>query len=371
MRILFLAPRFHTNQVDLVSKLVGEGHEVSFIVMGRSNSEDHSLIVPFVVGPSWIGKIVNRLFNTNDDFALMAHYAWPKLIRLYRALFAIRPDTVISRGFMEPYILFSLPYVLLRRCRFVVYTQGPKYRSRIPFRVCMFNFVATRLLRFRWFTAVKYVGDPQHAVETLSNVQFIPFFKRIHPEARNRFYDTEHPRLLTVGKFIERKNFLLLLRVVSRLRDSYPLSLTIIGECTNEEHRANHKEVMEFIAAHGLATCVTVHTNKSYRWVQDQYLRHDIFLMASVREPASVSQLEAMAHGLAVICSNDNGTAHYVAHGVNGVVVEPNEPAILDAIAGYCQSPQTIIEHGRRSMQLLDDTYNVDESYTKLMALLT
>src|SRR5690625_5554899 len=49
MRILFVAPRFHTNQVPLMEALLAGGHQVQFHVERVRPSEDHSLVTPRVI----------------------------------------------------------------------------------------------------------------------------------------------------------------------------------------------------------------------------------------------------------------------------------------------------------------------------------
>ena len=46
MRILFIAPRFHTNQLHLVHKLIEEGHIVDFFTIGKGISEDYTDVMP-------------------------------------------------------------------------------------------------------------------------------------------------------------------------------------------------------------------------------------------------------------------------------------------------------------------------------------
>ena len=44
--------------------------------------------------------------------------------------------------------------------------------------------------------------------------------------------------------------------------------------------------------------------NNKPKNVQEIYKKHDLFVLPSVNEPASVSNLEAMSHGLAVITTD-------------------------------------------------------------------
>ncbi|MCC8146263.1 MAG: hypothetical protein LIO93_07465 [Bacteroidales bacterium] len=52
MRILFTAPRYHTNQVPIVKGLLGKGHEVRYFVVFKGASEEYTFCEPTVLKPS-------------------------------------------------------------------------------------------------------------------------------------------------------------------------------------------------------------------------------------------------------------------------------------------------------------------------------
>lgn len=57
----------------------------------------------------------------------------------------------------------------------------------------------------------------------------------------------------------------------------------------------------------------------------------DIFVLSSLREGTSISLLEAMASGVAPIVTKVGGNPAIVAHGVDGLLVEPQDPEGLGA----------------------------------------
>ena len=59
-----------------------------------------------------------------------------------------------------------------------------------------------------------------------------------------------------------------------------------------------------------------------------KYIVHDIFIF-DFNEVASISLLEAMAHGCVAITSDQNGTASYINNGNNGFVFDPNDMETL------------------------------------------
>ena len=49
MKIAFLAPRFHTNQISIIKYLLKSKKQVSFYVTRISQIEDHSVLKPIVI----------------------------------------------------------------------------------------------------------------------------------------------------------------------------------------------------------------------------------------------------------------------------------------------------------------------------------
>lgn len=361
--VLFMAPRFHTNQVDFVERLVRAGYRVSFIAMGTRANEDHSLIVPRVLKLSFAGRLLNRFLNPDDDLPKRTLVGAPQLTDLYRALRDAKPDVVVVRGLFSPYILFALPYFLARRTRIVIYTQGARFRSQVPIRLRLFSLLALDLLRWDWFTTVDHVGVACEGAAVHPRLRFIPFFKNVSDSAVTRDYNVCAPRLLGIGKFIERKNLLMLLNALAHLGPSSTMSLTWVGECSTAEHRAYLATVQRQIDRLGLTDRVRLLTNLPHDEVARLYRSHDIFVMPSVDEPASVSQVEAMAGGLPVICSGDNGTAHYIRHGFNGYIIDATAEELAGCLRRYADSPQMIRLHGQNSVQLMKSTFSIDRAF--------
>jgi len=370
MNILFLAPRYHTNQVDLVSKLIEQGHEVSFAVMRKGPTEDYSTITPYVVGPSWFSKVINRIAKRPVPCFGRTH-GLPNLTRLYRGLKLSKADVAIIRDIRSGYGLLSLPYLLLSHTKMVIYTQRPKYEDNMMRYLKLSYFVLFKLMRFRGFTPVKCRGAFLDSSKKDTPLKYIPFFKYVSSESRSRTYNTCEPRLLTVGKFEPRKNLLLLLDVFKKLSGRYKCSLTIVGEVSLAKRKQYHHRIKAFIADNNMEDKVRLLVNQSYQNVQKLYLEHDIYVISSVREQGSISQVEAMAHGLPIICSDDNGTAHYVKHNVNGFVVKADNDNLYKAIAYFFENPQMIKAFGSKSVELLETEFNIEEAYDKFMNIIS
>lgn len=67
MRIAFIAPRYHTNQISLVKYLIKSKNVVSFYVTRIGKSEDHSSLKPKIIKLSYISKIIKLFVKSSND----------------------------------------------------------------------------------------------------------------------------------------------------------------------------------------------------------------------------------------------------------------------------------------------------------------
>jgi len=148
-------------------------------------------------------------------------------------------------------------------------------------------------------------------------------------------------RLLYVGQVLEHKGVHLAIAALGRLRESgrFPdLELTVAGQCLSAEYR----ERLDGVARQWNLTQAV-----SYRGVVRReelpalYSSHGILVFPSVwDEPMGIVVMEAMACGLAVVCSGAGGSGELIRDGVDGLLFTRND-------AGDC---------ARKIGQLLDDS---------------
>ena len=88
--------------------------------------------------------------------------------------------------------------------------------------------------------------------------------------------------------------------------------------------------------------------------MQREYELHDLFVLASRKDAASVSLLEAMAHSLPVICSDGNGTQCYIRPGENGYVFGRDDvDGLVAAMEQIVKDRERLKAMGRRSYELV------------------
>ncbi|HBE71755.1 MAG TPA: hypothetical protein DDW52_26730 [Planctomycetaceae bacterium] len=365
-RFLFLAPRFHTNQCELVNLLLEKGHEVRFVALSVGGAEDHTSLVPDVVPLSALGITINKWRNPKDDPAIRGRLGVPSLPHVWRILLQFKPDVIITRGVLRPYFLTCLPFAL--RTRILVYTQDPLFVGKLSVYRKSVYFVFLSLFRFRWFTPVEHlVPKPTPCKRSHKRMSFIPFFKSIPPNVAVRSKSgSSRLRVLGVGKLIPRKGLLETLGAIQCLDPTgEKIDFVWIGECSTPEHQDFKTQV----DLHPARNRLRLLTNLPLHAVQEEYCRHDLFVLPSKNEPASVSQVEAMAHGLPIICSSESGTAHYVEDGVNGFVIEPCAAAIAVALQQYLDDPHLVERHSANSLHKMRSRFSITTAYQALISL--
>ena len=113
---------------------------------------------------------------------------------------------------------------------------------------------------------------------------------------------------------------------------------------------------------------MTVLRNLDYAASRRLYAGHDLFVLASSREPAAISPAEAMAAGLPVICGSDNGTNYLVQPGETGFVFPDGDFAELSRrIAHFVETPSETERMGRAALRAIAETY-APEDYARRLA---
>jgi glycosyltransferase involved in cell wall biosynthesis len=123
-------------------------------------------------------------------------------------------------------------------------------------------------------------------------------------------------RLLYAGRLLEWKGLDLALRAVRRLRDrGVTVRFTIVGE------GPAHKALVQMVAELGLNDDVRWTAWMPHDQLHEQYYQHDALLFPSLRDSGGMVVLEALAHGLPVICT-DRGGPGVIANDRCGRVVQ-------------------------------------------------
>lgn len=330
MKFLYIAPRYHTNQTDIMRGLTEHGHEVCFISHYAALIEDYSCVTPIVLGYSKLYQIFDFLYvkviHRKDPAAIVykIQHGFPPVRKLRKLICDFAPDLVILR---ERSMYSMAAYLICKKKGYpcILYNQSPLWTEAA--KRDLLHRIANLLSPKLRMTPVMGVKKPGTSIK--ENDYFVPFIAepRRAPQERT-YFANDKIHILCIGKYEPRKHHLMLLQAVERLlehdrmggtdRRIGGIKLTLIGEATMPFQKENCRQVRQYVAEHHMEDVVTVKTNVPRNDMEAEYLAADIYVIPSTLEMASVSQLEAMSYSLPVICSDTNGTACYVEDGVTG-----------------------------------------------------
>lgn len=389
MKILYIAPRFHTNQVPIIRGLIREGHEVKFISHYAGAVENYEDIKPQVLGYSslfeFIYGIVKKLHILSDAklnvFRMKGGF--PPKARLKNAILDFNPDVVITRE-RSCYSISATGICRKNTIPIILYDQSPLWTDRIkddlPHRL------VRKLTPKRRMTPVlgnEYGRDGSHRI-TEDGAKYIPFVMEpeYSPAERDEAWKKRNQkgeksiRILDIGKYENRKNHLMMMDVFESLSSEYDVELTIVGECTTESHKDyfnNLKKRVDGIINEKPYLTEKIHllSNLKHDAMAECYQNADIFVLPSTGEPASISQLEAMAYSLPIVCSNQNGTSCYVEDGENGYRFADGDGEDLEKCIRKILDSDELRQHmGEISYLYVNEKYGIDLYIKKISELL-
>lgn len=371
MRVLYIAPRFHTNQADLIRGWMERGDEVRMLVRYVGKSEDHSMLTPDLCEYSRVSIALSkgyRMLRSNDENSdsFLLRFGIPSAGKIREYLKSVAPDLVILREKS----LYSL--VCYRECRkqsisALTYNQSPLYHSaEDKSREDPLHRYVDRHMPTMRITPVRYKNweEREKCTRKEANDWFVPFIVAPHCAPKDRDYCCGNMiRILEVGKFERRKNHLLMVRAFQKVYQQNPrVRLIIAGEVSNSFHEAYYKEVMQYIHEQGLDSVIQVKCNVPYEKMGEVYRESDVYVLSSSGEPAAYSILEAMSYGIPAISSSENGTADYTLPGKTGeIFLSGDEADLAEKLAWITDNPDRLIQLGQNAYRHIRREYSFSD----------
>lgn len=359
MRVLYVAPRYHNNQIPIMEGWLEDNNQVLFISQIASSGEDYSVLKPRVLGYSkvfdFIFKLRNYLKKCNDPdakFAISSKKGFPSYFKLKRLITQFAPDVVILR---ERSFYNIVAYQICKRKKIpcILYNQSPLWGSE-PLNNSMLHRIVRRNMPSFRITPV--MGEPKCKQLRETNSYYVPFVIKPKMEFSVRKYCKDGIlHLLCVGRYMECKNHILQLSTLKRLRLQYNnIHLTLVGEVTDDEQQKYYDGVISYIEENDLQPYTTVRKNVSHKEVYEEYSKADVFLLPS-EEAATIVQLEAMACSLPVICSPFGGRNAHVRDGYNGYLVKIEEEDLAHKLEIILRDLSCVEEMGKNSLKFIQE----------------
>ena len=375
-RILFLIPRYHTNMVGWVESLLTQNIEVKIIATRREFSENHTQLKPSILPAA--NSIVLRFIPLPKP--LKVKITSPKFSIIFQEVKQVEASRIVIRFELD---LVSLKYLLVARLQGVpvaIYTQWPLIDTPKFKKLILLFFV--RFLKLSIFSPVFEYGHARLNFNSVENAhksdfdlemkrkqsktelaQWIPFtLSESFTQAKDKSLCEVNESILrftTIGKFVERKNLLKIVEVFckNQMFINSDSVLTIIGECTTEEHKAVQQELNRFLENHAAFDKVKILTNLSHEEVRNILVASQVFLLQSSNEPASISILEAMGNGNALILDPASGTASYAGENY-GALAASSQDELGQCIDKVLMDSAFVAKLQNRSLEIFEEHFS-------------
>ncbi|MBO5207795.1 MAG: glycosyltransferase family 4 protein [Lachnospiraceae bacterium] len=373
MRFLYVAPRYHTNQMSIMKGLIEQGHEVCFISHYQAAIEDYSYVKPIVLGYSPLYQLIDFLYvkviHRKDPTAIVfkIQHGFPPMHKLKKLVKSFKPDVVILR---EKSMYSMAAYHICKKAGYpcILYNQSPMWSE--PEKTDFAHRMVSKMSPKMRMTPV--MGVQRSGTSMKETDFFIPFVAEPQkaPEERTYFADGKI-HILCIGKYEIRKHHLMLLEVVKNLKEKYPLHLTLIGEATNHFQKDYCAQVEAYVKEHHMEAYVDVKRNVPRKEMDNEYAKADVYVIPSTKEMASVSQLEAMSFALPVICSDSNGTACYVEDGITGYQFKDCDKEDLEKkLDKLLEDKEKLLTMGAAGYQAVVEKYGFKRYFEGIMEIL-
>ncbi len=143
------------------------------------------------------------------------------------------------------------------------------------------------------------------------------------------------PRIVMVGRLSLQKNPLLTVQALAALKNT-AWHCDIIGDGplrATVETAIQDAGLTNRVTTHGWLDAATVHTHMGHA---------DILLMPSLSEGMPVAAVEALNHGLAIVCGKIPGMLDVVDDSINGLTLELTPSAFTEGLCQLLTEPATL-----------------------------
>ena len=365
-KLLFIVPRLHTNLLGwlLGLKLLNVNYKV--VVQTKSLYEDYSLGVPEIIDPR----------SSNYKFSNFSKMNFSSYSLLYKKIRSIKPSIIVFRLEMNFTSFLMLANIIFSRIPFIIYDQWPivgisKLKKFIRF--ILNTFLQAPIITPVYSYKDEWIGNSIAESFECKKVNFLPFGMPVFDKAmlkKKESHSAKPIRLVSIGKYQFRKNHLKVIKHLSLNSDFMKsnIELEIIGESTQSEHRKVLYKINQLILSCELKNKIKLTYNLNHQETLNKIKECDIFILLSDSEPASISNIEAMAFGKPVIIKSGNGTANYLNRKLGGFIIS-NFDDFSEKISYLIQEAKEREKFGINNIQSIKSISDPVETATRLLMI--
>jgi glycosyltransferase involved in cell wall biosynthesis len=340
--------------VSLVKSLVDGGHSVLILALVQEPYEDSA------------GDLV---YLINQDLDINAQVS--------DVLVRYAPDSVVIREALNENVASIVSKVSKTlKIKSISYEQNPCYAS---------NFVSALYQGVRHFLYQTKRGlpllemSPKRGVVNGYRVPFRKYFR--FPMELNgggdkrRYFSQGIVRIVAVGKLgVERKRLHWVVDALESSHVNYLLTLIGANDISRYPGRSleYYKNLYDRTSAARAIGKIRILENVPYRKMANIYEDSDIFVLPSKGEKFGISPLEAMSHGCAVLCPDDNGSTAYLTQAYDAIIFDSKDyNDFRTKLLSLSNDVNQVTELGTNALTTIKEKHSLYEFltfYNKLMS---
>ena len=356
MKILFIAPRFHTNYLPYIKAIKEKGYFSDFFVVYKWKSENYNFLTPVILKYSIVFKLlnfINKFFKKwylHNSFELT--FWSPSFLNLFIKIKKNKPDLIFVKWVQNIMTLYSLLIWRLLGIKTLVHIQTEIYWD-ISVKKRVFVWILKNIF---WSVISSPILWNQVLYKEKFDIDLLPFIQE-EIDFKKHYFKDWNINIISVWKFVERKDQLLLVDAFIELQKKYlNLNLTLIWELVDKQYINN---INWIIKKAWLENKIKILFNITIDEVFDIYKKSDLFILPAYREPASISPIEAMSFCLPVISSDENWTKCYIEEWINWYVFKAkNKNSLIKSIESIIEDKDNIPKMWISSLNLMKNKYS-------------
>ena len=300
-KIIFVAPRMHTNEYGISQFFLEKGFDLEFHVNTIGKTEIHKHIKPTLFKASIISSMIKFFFgNGRGDLGFL----FPSFFKYFKKVKNKKPFLVFIKNPMRVFSIYAIIIFRIKGCKIILYSQS-SFHSWSKFK-WFFAKLLVHSTDSIWISPILN-SDQEYPVR----FHYLPFV--VENDFPNKALSTNKFKLMMIGKYkSDRKNHKLFIDLIYLLSRKYNIHADIIGETECVDSRKKLKALQDYSKSLGTENLISFHENIPFTDIKKYYSSNHIYILPSSNEPAAISILEAMSFGLISFCSDTCGTKVYL-----------------------------------------------------------